>query len=439
MMRRLLLVLTVGLAPGSLRAEDSTRHPQESRPSEDALVFRGGDRILGTWIEGEGESVRFAWRHLPDAEPVRVRLSALSQISPKARPVQAGPGPEDEVNLGPLGHLFGRFDDLDEEYLHLDTWYAGRLAIRREAVRRIVSARVRPEPLLDMADEGAGWEHAASAPVFAVEDGAWVSSGAGGVSRRADLPPYYEMEWELRAETQPVQVQVGLLTAGGAANAEGIWLEIGGNRMRAIQRLPRNQVRAMSWSTQSVLTRAPLAVRIKARVAQPERQVTLFVDGQEVQSQTWPVPVTGWPTGAHVALVAQGHGQYRFHEVEVRRWSGLRPGASVDAVPEHDVLLLADGGTLSGTLTGADADAVRFTAHATDLSIPWTRIAAVTPAGPVPSHRLPRDTRRARIRILGGGQIEAGLLRAEGENLVLSHPALGEFALPLAAVERVDF
>jgi hypothetical protein len=347
--------------PAPIAANDVPEAPA------DALLLRNGDRLFGKLLAIDSQAT-IRWQHPDAAQPIEFKPETVSQIDFPAQHLPAAPSDTAcKIHLGEGGLLQGSLVSCDAESVVLDTWYAGRLTIARNAIQSL-SVSSASTTSFDGITTMEGWTQGSAAAAFAGEAGQWTyrnggfyASKAASIARDLALPDVAEIEFDL-AWKGALNLAIALYTDslqpillsnkengpdfGGfySLRIQSVFMQL----MRITKHDPLNQaslgdlvVPSLSQSNR---------IHMDLRASKPQHSIALFIDGALIKQWIDPAGFAGEGKGVRFVQNPPG-GAVRISNLRVSHWDGIfedtRP-ADVD--PSRDTAWLSDGSVLTGAI-----------------------------------------------------------------------------------------
>lgn len=431
----------VGPAPGSgavvplpVAADTSV----SSSPGSDVLQFVNGDVLHGDLLSVGVATNRVAWRHRGVAPSIEFDQSGISEIRLAPRSTDARRPSKGLVWLTNGDQLEGEVVSLDGTNLVLDTWYAGRMTIRRPMVARIAPQQTSsavlyegPKSLDEWSARGGirnkSWEfrNGGLYPIVPVPLGRVIENMPDAVRIDFDVTwrsrnPYFSF-WFFHTNPDEPQGDAYYMTIMSGRRVEL-------NRMRSnsgSQNLGSADIAQASDESVAGKGRFTiLADRSKGTIA-------LLIDGTFVRE--WKDSKDFKAGGKALTFMPQSQRDLRFSNIRVSAWNGQVPQKNETAVAkDEDTVMLLNGDSLSGQILGVAAAQVKMKTSYAALDIPVERVSELALA-PNTAARARRRNGDVRAHFADGGTVTLTLARLEGGRLTGTSENWGEIQLPMSA------
>ncbi len=335
--------------------------------SVDTLLLRNGDRLYGKLLAIDSQNT-VRWQHPDAAQPIEFKPETVSQIDFPPRHVPTGRSDYAcKVYLAEGGLLQGTLVSCDLESVALDTWYAGRLHVARNAIRTL-SVSAAATTAFDGITSMEGWTQGSAAAAFAGEAGQWVyRNGAfyankpASLARDLGLADVAEIEFDLTwkgALNLAIALYTDSLQPILLSNKEN-GPDFGGFYSLRIQSVFMQLMRIkkrepLSQSSLGDLVVPSLSqsnrVHMDLRISKPRHSIAMFIDGALIKQWIDTNGFAGEGKGVRFVQNPPG-GAVKISNLRVSHWDGVfednRP-AELD--PARDTAWLSDGSALAGTV-----------------------------------------------------------------------------------------
>ncbi len=431
------LALGVGVWPPAHAEPDAGS--TDGRPRHDQMLFEGGDRLSGEWVSGFGEDDGLSFRPVHGSAPAEFLPDRLASIVMKARSAPGRKDREGQLELAGGDLLPGDLVGITADKAVVETWFGGRIEVDRSVVSRVIPSGRVASVLYEGPGTGSGWIQAegGEAP-FAFRRGVMIAQNNGMASLRLEFPEQYQIEFDVVSRSGRSVLQLGLQVNRANEQGDGVWVELRQGMARVATR-SRGRMQYLPSMPRGLRVMTPQSQRVHIMVDRAQGQVSFAVDGQMVQTWAFDANILN-PRHRHLVLNISNAAGFELSDARISVWDGKPPAARAEEPDlRQDLLRFVNEDTLSGTLGGIEDGRASFETAFATMEIPVDRIESIQLAGDKRAPQFPDRARRVRISFWGKGALMADLRRMEGETLTVHHPAIGEFTIPLAAVERIDF
>ena len=168
---------------------------EAKRAKADDLRFISGDYFKGSLVSVTEEGLK--WSH-PDAKSdIMFRTDNLDKVSFGHIPVSLRRSGVSDITLTNGDKLFGLIDELNEDYLILDTWYAGKMQIERPMIEAIQSGGGESKAIFEGPNSLDEWQVANRGSWSFKDDYLYNTRQYGGVGKDVKLPDKSNLEFTI--------------------------------------------------------------------------------------------------------------------------------------------------------------------------------------------------------------------------------------------------
>jgi hypothetical protein len=440
----LALTLCAVAAPSRpLRAAEPDKPAQPAKPPTPPV---GTVRLInGDLLHGRLLSLDPAdgvlWRH-PDADgPIRWNFKALDEIelehsddAPSGRRAPA------TLELAGDDRLEGRLVSLDADGLILDDTCAGRLTIRRPALRALrLHIRVGDRVLFSGFDSRKDWkEMRGSQPnAWNFRDGAFYAQRGrrGGIGRDLPSPDQFRIDFDAAWKGQPY-FRIYLLAKDINSATQSCYMLYWNGDSFSMRRYDQKH----GHQNLASVNVPGLTGRGKAEVSilidRSGRTMCLLIDGR--LRARWNDHIKGLLPGKAIVFYSYGRGAVRIRDLRVLAWDGSVPGAEGEEpeTGDRDLVLFANDDRVQGTIEAIRDGKVEVKTGFGSIPVPLERVAAIYFKDA--KGAAPRGPEVAEVTVRGdAGKLRLKLESAADGTLVGSHPDFGRAEIPLANVSKI--
>ncbi len=405
-------------------------------------------------------------------DPAQVDLITLprSGLPPGAR-AHSG-----RVFLSNGDDLQGELVSLGSQSLVLDTWYAGRLSIRRDAVRALVPGKDRrvhysgPTGREDWTFSSE-WEAALpeAAPggnplpaevlqrileknrrlrdqtqqSWTYQQHAFQSAGSSGwAARRLEIGDRAQLEFDLEwASPFTLSVMMYADNLKAPAEGRGYVLRLSPTQAQCLRQdlvEGRSQAIPIGEAAAIDLGKLPRRARLTLQVDLAKHRVALQVNNQPLAHWTDTRALAG--EGRALAFSCQSAQPLRLHSLRVSDWDGRLAGEipPLAAQGKEDLVLLMNQDSLTGQVLGIQDGKLTVKSFVDSIAVPIERVARIQfSAATMPA--AARSPRTIRAGMVGGSRLEFELLDWGKDALQVQSPLFGKAALLTGIVETLEF
>lgn len=424
-----------------------------SEPARDAVLFRNGDVLLGK-LESIDPQTGIRWSRTDALNAFQFSPARVTQLEfGTAKSAEAKASTNlCSIHLQNGDQIQGDLVEYDGAKVTVDTWFAGRLELPKQAVALIVPLGL-PKPTLFAGPTGVeGWTMGKVAAQALVDSGEWVySNGAfyamksASIARDLKLPDsasiQFDMEWRGFFHVA-IALYSSYLHPINLANKEtepqfGGFYSMQLNPFSA-NLLPVKQNEPLRYLGQASLQQLAQtnAARIDIRVSKAKKLVALLINGILVKQWT-DDDFAG--TGTGVRFVHQGQGAVKLTNIRVTEWDGVfEEPVAVTPNKAQDIARLKNGDRVIGSVKAIREGKLSIEGAGTVLDVPVTRVKQVELATPVQRPKPEARTVRAYFSS-GVGSLTFNLDQWTPEEITASSDSFGAVKIKPAAFSRILF
>lgn len=222
------------------------------------------------------------------------------------------------LNLGDV--IRGQLAEVTDEFVSLDTWYAGRLDIRRGMV-----ASLEIEPKRDDLYHGPesmdDWVLSGDENAWSYRRLALVARGKGGIALPDVLPDQCSVTFDAAWKADALSLKIYLLSEEPDSESPESGYEVSIQRQSVYLRNCSKQ-RYLGSASNSGDLRENTRARIELRASSKNGRVVMLVNGQVIETWTDPDVADGRFGGA-LHFVSPNPGAIRISNIRVSRWNGV--------------------------------------------------------------------------------------------------------------------
>jgi len=406
----------------------------------DVLDFINGDKLHGMLecVVPEEEGIR--WKHGAVKRAIEFSTEGVSLVKLARRQANAHRAHEAVVELTNGDSLCGDIVSLDGTNLVLDTWYAGKMKIKRVMVASldpsITTSSVLYEGPVDIANwtfgvlgGGRGWQ---------LRDGALYTRTPVPIGRNIENFPDdadigFDVSWRGSPYFYFTFYTDNLKQYSGNCYA----LRVSSSSMylyRYSQNMGSQNLGSVSIRqfTHDGNNRARFALLVN----KAKREFSVTINGSLVRKWTDSKEFAGRGTG--ILFQPQNQGELKVSNISIAKWDGKAPSqASDEKAIEEDLIHFVNRDKVSGTLMSIVDSKASFKTPYTTLPIPLPRIERVdlSPkslerarrnSGDIRGHFVDRGTITLRLTSIVDGRVEGF-----SENF-------GDISMPLGALRLIE-
>jgi len=411
------------------------------------IHFANGDRLSGqpARIDGNGHLIWQAANLLD--QPSAVRLDTILELRLQHETLpDTDTSHEALVTLNNGDTIRGQLSELDDDYVTLDTWYAGALRIKRSMADSLEIMRSEGA-IYRGPDAVANWSASGGADAWSFRNGELIAHGTGSLAREIALPDKCRIGFDLAWRTS-LQFRCLLFSdAGDTSTPENCYDLVCQRRFVYLRKrwmTPRSGVGSRTIGQPANISELAEKekVHIEFFIDRKSGTIAFYVDGRKAQVWDDPDADIG-KFGNWIHFISEQY-PLRISKLSAGPWQGELPDGP-DAGREQEPLdeegqkiRLQNGDEVTGEV-GAITDGVLIikTRH-TDLRIPVERMRTVNlSGGEYEEPKFMRGDIHAWLR--EGGRITFQLKSFTDNSLTGYSQTFGETKFDLKAFSRLEF
>ena len=421
--------------------------------NKSTLHFRNGDWLRGT-MAAYDQAGGVTWHHADASGPLRFNTSQLTGITLDGAAIgQLGAGNLCEVLLVNGDHFRGNFAGATDEHFLIDTWHAGRLQLRRNAVRKIAPLPRGLKTLFQGPENDDGWTHGKINNETIGESGNWRyhnggfhAKAAASIARDLDLPDSahlsFDLEWSgsmhlaFALYTDSLQ-PISLSTKENEPDFGGFYsVQINSYSVNLLPVKKHEPLTYLGQATVPDFRKKPKA-RLEFFASKAQRMVAVAIDGKVIRKWTDSRGFAGQGTG--VRIVHQGRGAVRISNLRVEEWDGRFKGPPTHPLgAKDDLVKLVNNDRMQGRVDGIDGDKLNVTTAEGGFPVPLDRVKQIEPA----TSRAPANVgieHRVRAHFSDGSRLTFVLNRWSADGVEAHSPGFGSATFKPGSITRLEF
>lgn len=391
MIKKKLLAFTAALlAGGSLMAQLSINEednkkvdnqikvdgPAEAgdlkRAKADEINFISSDFFTGKLVNFSKDGL--IWEHPDATAPITFKPTNLDEVRFGHVPVTLRRAGVSDITLTNGDKLYGIIDELNEEFLILDTWYAGKLKLEKPMIQSIASGGAVTKAIYEGPNSLDEWQ-VANRGSWEFKDGYLYNTRQyGGVGKDVKLPDRSNIEFEVQWKSR-LNFQIHFYTDRVHSSGGNCYQLVFNNRYCYIQRYSNHEGSDQlgSFNLRSLESK----FKVSIRTDKEKKSVLVLVDDKVVKQIHDPGNFAGKGTGL---LFYSHQGDIKLSNIRVTQWNGAIGGAQAEKqkAKTKDSILFVNKDTVTGVLKSIKEGKVIFETPFAPLTIPIDRVSAIT-------------------------------------------------------------
>lgn len=413
--------------------------------ASDILTLQNKDNITG-----QVTAIDQGLIHLQSplaAEPLLFKSEQMSSIIFESEPAKLPNKQAGLIQLRNGDQFSGDLRQLDDDKITLDTWYAGPLVIPRTDITSLYLG-VNPQKLIYQGPSGlAGWEEVSG---WEFEEGEFVSTGLGLMSRKTTLPEQYILTITLAWQNSPsCVIHVGGKNANPREKSDEYLITYNQSGLDLKRHAPNEQ---RSYLAIENLQAPPSQLQqneavIELRINRRTREILLYLNEQKIGRYLDPLKET--PSGPYLSIESRSSERKGniVKNIQIRKWDAVTERLQHESPPEDkslDALTTNEGERYTGQILSFDAENKTFQVKSPlaeqAITIPADKAAVLHFKGPQQVTEKPKPVEKTdyTLALSTGGRLTLGSLAFQNESLDAIHPILGAIKLDRRILQQIS-
>lgn len=412
----------------------------------DILTFMNKDSLHGRLISGSPDEYGIRWKHENVKNPIDFALLGISRIKLSKQQAVQRTAFGATVHLTNDDILTGNIVSLTDQSLVLDTWYAGKMGIKRLMIKQI-------NP--NAGGGGVTYEGPASITNWQTRD---YNDGRG-----------QQKSWKFKnnalyaAYTYPIARTINNMPSTAMIQFKASWrgypsfhfafysdnlqqyygsncylLQVSSSSM-SLQRYTRNSgSRSLgSVNYQRFSNQPPSQAVFTVLADKKKKSIVLLIDGDMVKQWTDGDFFAG--TGNAILFQPQSRGNLKISEIKVSEWDGEIPTKNAASRElKQDLLRFTNNDKVSGTLSAIADGNVQFKTTYATLTVPLKRVDQIT-MSTQNAERARRNRNDVRAQFREKGSITVQMTKLQDGKITGNSENFGAATLPIEAFRSLEF
>jgi hypothetical protein len=408
----------------------------------DILQFINRDKLHGTLISLDPATYGLRWRHANAEKAIDFSLANMTEARLGARKTADHKPDTAAILLSNDDLLRGKIVSMDNDKLVLDTWYAGKLAVKRTMLKKILTgtkSSVVYEGPVSLAEWTVGRHGNQNAWRF--KDGALYEDMEASIARNIEnMPAMADMQFDAAWRGGYPGFSFYFFNDNAMQQANCYMLQISGGtaylnryeRNSGSQSLGNAEVRRFANGRST-------SARFNILTDKTKKTIVLLIDGQIIRQ--WVDSNSFAGRGNAIMFYPQQQTGLKISNIRIAEWDGAIPqsvSGSDTQETKDDLVKLVNGDKVSGHLKSITGENAKFETTYAAMDIPLEKMSeiAMATAG---MERARRNKDDVRAVFFGKGAVTIRLVRMDKNTLTGSTENFGEVNMPLEAFSALQF
>jgi hypothetical protein len=293
------------------------------------LRFSNQDQLPGSLKSMTADQV--FWDSPIQVKPAAFWLKEVAELTLSAETPLFQANHEATLTLARGDSVRGQLAAVANEFIELDTWFAGRMRFPRVMVREV---RIADRPMLLFRGPSSleGWKQSVDPPAWKFEAAALRSTARGSIGREVNLPDEFKFSFDAEWRNS-FNLSVIFLSDDVAAEKPNNGYEL--TFQRRSVRLQRCGTHNWIGNTQNVAElQEGEKARVEIRASVKTKTICFFVNDRIVEVWTDPNLAAG-SLGKGIQFVTQDNSPVKISGIEIAKWDGV---VDEQPVPENNRL-----------------------------------------------------------------------------------------------------
>ena len=405
----------------------------------DILKFVNGDALHGVLVSIDPSGYGLRWKHVSADKPIEFSLKAVAQVKLAGRQVSGRRPGGSRVRLTNMDLLNGKLISMDDKELALDTWYAGKIAVKRPMLKSLDPNTTASFFVYRGPTDIDNWTFRRSGGAWEFKKGAFYSSTSYPIARKIEkMPAMADIRFDAAWQYSYPSFYFSFFSDNlESYSGNSYALRISGvslylyrySRNRGSQNLGNVNVPEFSKIKKA---------RFNILADRKNRQFTLLVNGKKIKQWSDAGEVPG--TGNNIVFDPEHEHRMKISNITISRWDGTMP--KKDTVTEgeskEDIVRFVNEDKVSGRLVSIMAGNAKFETSYATLDIPLERAVKIDMSSEK-AERARRNNNDIRAHFAGSGAVTVGLAGIVSVTIEGSSENFGTVKMPLGAFELLEF
>jgi hypothetical protein len=338
----------------------------------------------------------------------------------------------------------GRLTDLDDETITLETWYAGKLTLRRSLVHSLDIFNQSPS-FYNGPDGPEGWVSAGGDidKYWTFKNRTMISKARSGIAREVEIPDKAKISFTANWKSSPY-FRLLFFSDDGSDDYPGTGYSLNVQRtyMSVYRNAPNDRNNDIISESIRNLLEAETAEFTIYLDRSKDGTNAIYIDDKEIG--TWTGVDDTKFKGKWIHFVPQNTSPIKFSGISVAQWDGILPAKpeeeeEVDTEDqlEGQEIRLANGDVVIGTVKSIDEGQVSLSTSFGDVGVPIKLMRSVALSNKIDEVRM--ETNDVRCWFHEGGYITVKLKSLDEKTLKGYSQVWGDAEFDINAFSRIEF
>ncbi|NQZ57289.1 MAG: hypothetical protein HRT88_07445 [Lentisphaeraceae bacterium] len=373
------LFAEIAIEEGSTKKVENTievagpldRNVEIKRVKPDDITFIDGDFFKGSLVSVDDKEL--TWNHPHAKSDIIFDNKNLDTINFGHIPVSLKPSGVSNISLTNGDRLFGLITELNEDYLILETWYAGTLKIERLMVQSIAAGGAVNKAIYEGPTNISEWTLSKSTG-WEIKNGALVSkSSYASAGKDVKIPDKSNIEFDVHWHSR-LRLTVSFYASRlRQSSGEAYQLEFNDNYCYVNRRSDREGQDRLGQSFR--LEGLKPKFKVSIRTDKEKKQIIIMIDNKVVYTVSDTKDFIS--DGTSLVFYTQ-QGNVKLSSIIVTEWSG---GTGAQESPEakvKDAIVFVNKDSITGNLKSIQKGKILFETPFAPLTIPLERISSIS-------------------------------------------------------------
>ena len=355
----------------SIKVDGPSDNGDIKRAKPDGLKFISGDLFNGRLVKVSEKGL--VWNHPDATADITFKTNNLDIVNLGHVPVSLRREGVSDITLTNGDKLFGIVDELNDEYLTIDTWYAGKLKLERPMIQSIASGGAVSKAIYEGPNNLEEWQ-VANRGSWDYKDGYLYNTRQyGGVGKDVKLPDRSNIEFSVQYKDR-INLQIHFYTDRIHSSGGNCYQLVFNSRYCFVQRYSNHQGSDQlgSFNLNSLKSK----FKVSIRTDKEKKDIIILIDGKVVKRINDPGTFAGKGTGL---LFYSHQGDIKLSNIKVSQWSGAVGSNDTKLkAKSKDSVIFVNKDTVTGELKTIKDGKVIFQTPFAPLTIPIDRISSIT-------------------------------------------------------------